>query len=198
MNSAAFAKPTRENLMPRDRKIKFALLLLAAASCAAPVRADNFTVSQIGTAYPGFRIIGAGMNDLLGFSVCGAGDVNGDGLADVIISAKGDDPDSKDYAGECFVIFGRATLTDVNVNSLGTTGFKILGGLAGDQAGQSVSGAGDVNGDGLADLIIGADHAAPNGLVNSGSAFVVFGKASNENVNLASLGTGGFRINGAG
>ena len=55
----------------------------------------------------------------------------------------------------------------------GTNGFKIIGAAAGDQLGFSVASAGDVNGDGRDDLIIGA----PNANSNAGAAFVVFGPA---------------------
>src|SRR6266550_2962750 len=69
----------------------------------------------------------------------------------------------------------------------GSTGFKINGEVAGD-----------VNGDGFADLIIGASRAGPNG-VSSGATYVVFGKASGfgATLSLSSLnGTNGFQING--
>ncbi|MFN9141813.1 MAG: integrin alpha [Betaproteobacteria bacterium] len=57
----------------------------------------------------------------------------------------------------------------------GTNGFRISGVAAGDWAGSSVSGAGDVNGDKIADLIIGAASTDANG-TNSGAAYLVFGK----------------------
>ena len=188
------SKQQRPNL--RSARVKAALLLLASTAFVTPTFAADYSVSLIGTSYPGFRITGANTNDFMGFAVSGAGDVNGDGLADLIVGAKGADPSNRSYAGETYVIFGRTTQTDVNVDSLGTGGFIIQGGTGGDQSGRSVCGAGDVNGDGLADILIGADRSSPNGLTRSGTTFVVFGKATNSTVNLASLGTGGFRING--
>lgn len=59
---------------------------------------------------------------------------------------------------------------------LGAAGFVLNGVAAGDNSGFPVSRAGDINGDGLDDLIIGAYHADPHG-VNSGAAYVVFGDA---------------------
>ena len=57
----------------------------------------------------------------------------------------------------------------------GTNGFRLNGVAAGDSSGRAVSNAGDVNGDGLADLLIGAMLADPNGS-DSGASYVVFGR----------------------
>ena len=57
-------------------------------------------------------------------------------------------------------------------------GFRINGAAVGDKLGYSVSSAGDFNGDGFDDLIVGAPHADPNGNTDAGSAYVIFGKAS--------------------
>jgi hypothetical protein len=81
----------------------------------------------------------------------------------------------------------------------GTNGFKVLGETAGDRFGYAVSSAGDLNGDGLDDLIIGAPQASPNGS-GSGAAYVVFGRISGfpRKFNTATFdGTAGFKINGA-
>ena len=120
-----------------------------------------------------------------GISVSGAGDVNGDGYADLIVGAfRGDD--GGDNAGEAYVVFGRAsgfgsTMDGRRVVDLSSLtpedGFIIQGDEADDNAGISVSGAGDVNGDGYADLIIGASNGDDGG-DNAGEAYVVFGKAS--------------------
>ncbi|MGZ0167694.1 MAG: integrin alpha, partial [Planctomycetales bacterium] len=80
----------------------------------------------------------------------------------------------------------------------GTTGFRLDGIDADDWSGRSVSSAGDVNGDGFDDLIIGAFNADPNG-GDSGETYVVFGKSGGFSaaVDLATLdGTTGFRLNG--
>jgi len=75
-------------------------------------------------------------------------------------------------------VFGQSTpfAATLALSSLnGSNGFRLDGAAVGDQSGFSVSAAGDINGDGLADLIVGAYGAALNG-INSGSSYVVFGR----------------------
>ena len=82
--------------------------------------------------------------DGFGGAVSGAGDVNGDGIPDLIVGAIGDD--SGTTSGSARVFSG----------SDGSLLYNFDGDSAGDLFGASVSGAGDVNGDGFADLIVGA------------------------------------------
>src|SRR5436190_176825 len=98
----------------------------------------------------GFRILGENAFDSSGYSVSSAGDVNGDGYADVIIGAY----DASSFEGKSYVIFGKASgLSDINLSTLNTTqGFRIIGENSGDQSGSSVSSAGDINKDGYADV----------------------------------------------
>src|SRR5262249_49923597 len=76
--------------------------------------------------------------------------------------------------------------------------FRIDGAAVGDQAGYSVASAGDFNGDGFGDLIIGAPGADPDGNTDAGSAYVIFGKASGfDDIDLSNLSPAdGFRIDG--
>ncbi|MBT5187716.1 MAG: hypothetical protein HOM01_12970, partial [Kordiimonadaceae bacterium] len=80
-------------------------------------------------------------------------------------------------ASETVTSAATSTVSDIPVINLstldGTNGFR-LDGEAGDRSGYSVSSAGDINGDGYDDLIIGASFADPNGSF-SGSSYVVFG-----------------------
>ena len=147
--------------------------------------------------FNGFRIDGAATGDQSGWSVDSAGDVNGDGLADVIVGAPYADPSSRADAGSSYVIYGKASPSDVDLSSLGSSGFRIDGAAAYDWSGYSVASAGDVNGDGRADVIVGAPTANPSSGNYAGSSYVIYGTASPSNINLASLGSSGVRIDGA-
>ncbi|MHC5891081.1 hypothetical protein [Nostoc sp.] len=150
----------------------------------------------------GFAINGIKEFDSSGSSVSSAGDINDDGIADLIISAPYADPNGDD-SGQSYVIFGKSTgfSPTLNLSSLnGANGFAINGIKAGDNSGYSVSSAGDINDDGIADLIIGAPapYADPNG-DDSGQSYVIFGKSTgfSPTLNLSSLnGANGFAING--
>ena len=140
----------------------------------------NFELSSLdGTT--GFKLSGVVAGDVSGRSVSAAGDINGDGVADLIIGAVLARPNGL-QSGASYAVFGKDTATAGNfpanfeLSSLnGTHGFRITGVADGDGSGRSVSAAGDINGDGVADLIIGADGADPNGNY-SGASYVVFGE----------------------
>jgi hypothetical protein len=147
----------------------------------------------------GFQIHGGDSSDYFASSLSDAGDINGDGFADIIVGAFGADANGVD-SGASYVIFGKSGgfSADVYLSSLnGTNGFKIVGEAAGDRAG-SVSAAGDINHDGFADLVVGASGADANG-VDSGAGYVVFGHsgAFPAVLQLSSLtGPTGFKIKG--
>ncbi|MBD2727152.1 FG-GAP repeat protein [Nostoc sp. FACHB-892] len=148
----------------------------------------------------GFAINGINPNDFSGNSISSAGDINGDGLDDLIIGANGGSINGI-TSGQSYVVFGskESFAAQFNLSSLnGTSGFTINGINEDDSLGNSVSSAGDINGDGVDDLIIGAPFADPNG-TSSGQSYVVFGSKESfgAQFDLSTLnGTSGFTING--
>ena len=147
----------------------------------------------------GFRIDGAVAGDFLGGSIRAAGDVNGDRFDDVIVGSTDSDNNSRTNSGSSYVVYGQGSNSNLDLAALTSTrGFRIDGASAGDQAGDDVSGAGDLNSDGFDDVIVGAPFADNNSRSNSGSSYAVFGQASNSNIDLSILSPAqGFRIDGA-
>ena len=155
-------------------------------------------LSDVTAGTGGFVLDGEAATTYAGFSVSGAGDVNGDGMDDIIVAAHRANPNGPD-SGRSYVVFGKADTTAVQLSDItaGTGGFVLDGEAAGDLSGRSVRGAGDVNGDGMDDLVVGAPYSNPNG-TNSGRSYVVFGKADTTAVQLSAVtaGTGGFVLDG--
>jgi hypothetical protein len=151
--------------------VRAALAALLTLLLAAPAAAQTVDVP----AAAHLTIVGAGVD------VAGAGDVNGDGIPDVVVT----DDDSAAY-----VVFGRRTPATVDVAALGNAGFEIRGQV------RWVEGAGDVNGDGLDDVLASVRFQDFMGRVGAGAVYVVFGKSATAPVDLAALGSGGFQIGG--
>ena len=105
-------------------------------------------------------------NDSFGYSIAGAGDVNGDGCDDVIVGS-GFTSGSVNRTGGAYIYFGGPSMD-------ATPDVTLLCGTAGNAFGFSVSGAGDVNGDGYDDVVVG-DPQNDTGRTDAGAAYIFFG-----------------------
>ena len=115
---------------------------------------------------------GTTAGDYFGFSVAGAGDVNSDGYADVVVGAYLTDPGGRANAGSAYLYLGSAA----GLSAAAAT--QLTGTTTEERYGICVAGAGDVNGDGYADVLIGAYQADPGGRTDAGSAFLYRGSAA--------------------
>ena len=142
-----------------------------------PWQGGTLDLSDVASGSGGIAIDGEASNDYAGVSVDGAGDVNGDGYDDLVIGAVLADPNGS-ASGRAYVVYGAGDLgagpIQLSDVAAGTGGFAVNGEAASDNAGRGVAGAGDVNDDGYADIVVGA----PGHAGDSGRAYIVFGSAS--------------------
>ena len=108
--------------------------------------------------------------------------MNNDGISDLAIGAPGAGPDGRSRAGATYVVFGSRTIGSggtLQLSSLnGNNGMLITGAASGDESGQSVSFAGDIDNDGLDDLILGAPGVDIGDARDSGAGYVIFGSTT--------------------
>ena len=152
------------------------LLVVGTLTALAPAAHPDVTVAEVPLVEldgeRGFHVPAVYGGDGAGWSVAHLGDVNADGFDDLGIG------DTENGEGVAYVVFGTPGLGDSGEVSLGAlaggAGLEIHGHLSGDFMGRSISGAGDVNDDGIDDLVLGARHAQSGGQ-DLGAAYVVFG-----------------------
>jgi len=114
------------------------------------------------------KLVGEDPADLAGTAVAFAGDVNNDGVGDLLIGAYGDEEGAGEQSGAAYVLFGPVE----GMVNLAQADVKLMGESAFDEAGFAVSAAGDVNQDGVADIVIGAPLEYDDG---KGAAYLVYG-----------------------
>lgn len=145
------------------------------------------------TAPRGLVLQGAAAGDYAGRSVGAVGDINKDGIADLVVSAFWADPLDRVDAGAVYVIFGNTQLGSLGTLDLGaltaSQGAVFQGAVAGDYTGRSVSTAGDVNADGIVDLLIGAHSSDPLGRTDAGISYVIFGGSQFNSIGVLDLAT---------
>ncbi|MBK8283768.1 MAG: FG-GAP repeat protein [Ahniella sp.] len=114
-------------------------------------------------------LVGGQASAFLGWTVAGAGDLNGDGFADIAGGAIGFDASGASNGGLVRVFFGGASFDT-------TPDANLLSGQTDGRMGSGLASAGDINGDGFSDLIVGANEF-DNGQLNEGRVFIFKGTA---------------------
>jgi len=112
-------------------------------------------------------------------SVSSAGDVNGDGIVDMLVGNARAGANDLPAAGVSYIVYGRrgAFPTLLRPSDLdGTNGFAILGTNQEDRSGKFVGDAGDFNHDGVDDFMIGAPNKTQNGIAEVGEAYLIYGR----------------------
>ena len=128
----------------------------------------------------GFALLGVDASELAGFTVARAGDLNGDGFADIAIGApRHTEAAQKPSAGAVYILFGKSSGWS-DGQSLQTASVIISGDTSGEEIGTDVAGLGDCDGDGLDDLVIGAQQslANPTQQNRQGKAYLMLGRSS--------------------
>jgi hypothetical protein len=163
----------------------------------------DLTISTMTSAY-GYVIYGPMAGANLGVAVSKAGDVNNDGIDDLIIGSWRATLLGRSNCGATYVIFGRSSgNADIDTASFtsGSAGFIVIGAEANDNLGRAVAGGEDVNGDGIDDVICGAYGTDIPAGWEGGKSFVILGHPTSytfTDIDTASLATAqGNTITGA-
>jgi hypothetical protein len=172
----------RDGNFPPRLTVVVKLAFLWGLLCSIPLVRARGDVNLATWSKPGqgIEVWGAATDDRLGI-VAGAGDVNKDGYHDILVGAYAADISAKANAGAVYLVFGspgRSTSVVDTASTISPKGIKISGAVASDNWGLALSGAGDVNKDGIDDFIIGGFRYDPSSRTDAGAAVVIFGKTS--------------------
>jgi hypothetical protein len=145
----------------------------------------DIDLSSLGT--QGIQITGATDGDCLGIAVANAGDVNGDGINDSLIGARG-----FRSTGAVFLIYGSARMTSMDLFSFttGSAGVRYLSRHGNIDLGAAVTGLSDINGDGLADFAISDPRYNEIPGTNAGIVCVVYGSSTVHSADVVAGSTG--------
>lgn len=136
------------------------------------------------------QLTGAAKDFYFGWSMDGVGDFNGDGINDVLVGERQHASDSISYRGAAYLLYGSSSLASMSMSSFvtGPLGIRFLGVAASEMAGEWVSGAGDINGDGKMDILIGGNQDLPS-RKGVGKVYVVYGTSTqfSADINLGTL-----------
>jgi hypothetical protein len=151
---------------------------------------DTVSLSTLGN--QGFAVRGGAVGDRIGISVASVADQNSDGKAELLLGRE----ENNAGTGGAVVVFGKSTTNTLTVNALGSAGYRINGSASDDNLGYAVAGLGDVNHDGIADLLVGGFNSSPNGVAGAGSAYAVYGQATTDTITLSDVPTEAMRYDG--
>ena len=119
---------------------------------------------------------GVDIDDQAGYKTSPVGDVDGDGLDDVAIGARLQDAGAN-RAGKVYIIFG-GSMPGVEIGSLADADVHLPGTAIGGEHGYDISPGGDIDGDGLTEVVTGA-HQSSRNVVVGGEAMIFFGASMN-------------------
>ncbi|QQR54988.1 FG-GAP repeat protein [Candidatus Peregrinibacteria bacterium] len=142
-------------------------------------RSTRYQDRTLGSANSIKRFVGATTDSLSGTSVAG-GDIDADGYSDVIIGA----PAGR---GAVYVVYGGASIASRSLSA--TSVYKFVGENTGDNAGDEIAFAGDVNGDGYGEILVGAPLNSDGGLNQTGAVYLVYGTSRQNATRVTSLGS---------
>jgi hypothetical protein len=173
-----------ENL--RDPAGNSVVGFLSGFDTTANAGSGQLPADDVGDQHAGATIPGSNADDSSGFSVAVVGDVDDDGVADLVVGAPNADAASLADAGKATLVFGAAGL---QANGGNIDAIDYAGVAAGQHAGEAVGRAGDLNDDGVADFAIGAPQSDLAG-ADAGAVYVVFGDDGLDDLAPATLDLG--------